>query len=439
MAQIDFGFNEGTASDKQVDANGNPITDLDNGNQVHLDADGNPITNLDDNKPDKHDDNHDNDDNHDDNTGNNNGEGDDKNKDSHTEESENIEPGTVYQIGDDVYTVDDNGNLVDKDNKIFKAANEVADFLKEFEEENTDENSIDMDAVIKAVGVEIKDDKDQVVTFENTPEGVASYLNNVLEVKRNEFAQAGVNKLVQDYPFVVDLINYYNANGGSLEGFGEVQDRTNITIDEANEAQQISIIKEAWKEFGKGGDVNKYVNYLKETGGLLDVAKEELEALKNKDIQNKTKLENEAREAQEAEQRRQMEYWGTVKQTIDSKQLGKYKIPDTIMRTNDGKTVAATPQDFFNYVYQINDEGKSRYMIDLEKQTKEDALNDELLRAYLMFTGKSYDSLVEMAKVEKEIVRLKAAKNNGTRKTIKITKPANKPGQNNNIDYGYND
>lgn len=438
MAHIDFGFDEGTASDKQVDATGNPITNLENGDQVQLDAEGNPITNLDADKTGDHDDNHDTDNNHDDNNGNDGGEGDDKNKDSHTGEPETIEPGTTYQIGDDVYTIDEKGNLLDKDNKIFKNANEVADFLKQFEEEDTTESGVDVDAIIKAVGVEIKDDKDQVVTFENTPEGVASYVNNVLEVKRNEFAQAGINKLVQDYPFVVDLINYYNANGGSLEGFGEVQDRTNITIDEANEAQQISIIKEAWKEFGRGGDVNKYINYLKETGGLLDVAKEELEGLKNKDIQNKTKLENEAREAQEAEQRRQMEYWGTVKQTIDGKQLGKYKIPDTIMRVNDGKTVAATPQDFFNYVYQVNDEGKSRYMIDLEKQTKEDALNDELLRAYLMFTGKSYDSLVEMAKVEKEVIKLKAAKNNGTRKTIKMTKPATKSNRD-NIDYGYND
>lgn len=436
MAHIDFGFNEGEVLNNGTNTGQNPVTDLDENKQVEVDGEGKPIANLNDGEDGGHEGNDEHNTNHE-NDNNKGNEDNNKNNNSSTGDSETIEPGTTYQIGDDIYTVDDNGNLLDKDNNIFKNANEVSEFLKGFEEETDNNNTVDIDAVVKAVGIEIKDDKDQNVIFDNTAEGVASYVNNVIELKRNEFAQAGVNKLVQDYPFVVDLINYYNANGGSLEGFGEVQDRTNITIDEANEVQQISIIKEAWKEFGKGGDVNKYINYLKETGGLLDVAKEELESLKNKDIQNKTKLENDARQARELEEQRQVEYWNTVKQTIDSKQLGKYKIPDTIMTVKDGKTVAATPQDFFNYVYQINNEGKSRYVLDLEKQTKEDSLNDELLRAYLMFTGKSYDSLVELAKVDKEIIRLKAAKNNSTRKTIKVTKPANKPNQN-DIDYGYN-
>lgn len=430
MAAIDFGFNEGVAQQNNEQNEETRVTDITTGKEVVTDEAGNPIENL-------HDDNNGGD-------GNKNNEGggeEEKQKTSPTGEQEKtttIEPGTIYEIGDDKYTVDADGNLVDKDNKIFRAANEVADFLKEFEEEPKTNDGIDVNSVIKAVGIQIKDDKNNDVQFENTPEGIASYVNSVVETKRDEYIQAGVNRLLQTYPFVADVINYYNANGGSLEGLGKVQDRTSIQLDETNEAQQISIIKEAWKEFGKHGDVDRYINYLKETGGLVDAAKDDLKALQDFDTTNKTRLEEEARKAQEEEQQRLVEYWSGVKSAIDGRKLGKYTIPENIMTTRDGKNVAATPNDFFNYVYQVNDKGQSRYMIDLAKQSKEQQLNDELLRAYLMFTGKSYDSLVDLAKAEKEVIRLKSVKNAATRRTIKVTKPAAKTNSN-EINFGFND
>lgn len=47
--------------------------------------------------------------------------------------------------------------------------------------------------------------------FDNTPQGVASYIQSVIDLKRDEFAQAGVNKLFEDYPIVGDFLNYYVA------------------------------------------------------------------------------------------------------------------------------------------------------------------------------------------------------------------------------------
>lgn len=421
MASIDFGFNEGVVTNDDSTTQQNPVEDINTGEEVVTNSDGDEVENIDnaseesnEQKPE-----------------------DKQNEPSHTGDSK-IEPGTVYEIGEDKYTIDENGNMLDKDNKVFKKVDEVADFLKEFTEETNEPEEFDVNEIIKAVGIEVKDDKDQNIEFDNTAEGVASYVKSVINSQRNEYAQAGVNRLLEQYPFVADIINYYNANGGTLEGFGEVRDRTSIQVDENNEAQQIGIIREAWREFNKYGDVEKYINYLKETGGLVDAAKNDLQALQNKDTANKTKLEEEARLAQEEEQRRSIAYWTGVKNTIDSRKLGRYTIPETIMITRDGKNVASTPQDFFNYVYQINENGESRYVIDLQKQSVEDALNDELLRAYLMFTGKSYDSLVDLAKAEKEVIRLRAAKNNNTRRTMKVTKPAAKA-NNKDINFGYND
>lgn len=50
------------------------------------------------------------------------------------------------------------------------------------------------------------------------------------------------------YPILETLIPYIATNGGSIEGFTDVKDRSGVTIDESNEAQQESIIRESWAE-----------------------------------------------------------------------------------------------------------------------------------------------------------------------------------------------
>ena len=80
-------------------------------------------------------------------------------------------------------------------------------------------------------------------------------------------------------------IQSYEANGGSLEGYGEVPDRSGIELEENNEAQQEYIIKLAWHEQGRKGNVDGYIQYLKSTGNLYSVAQEELESLKEYDEQ----------------------------------------------------------------------------------------------------------------------------------------------------------
>ena len=58
-------------------------------------------------------------------------------------------------------------------------------------------------------------------------------------------------------------------------------------------------------------------------------------------------------------------------------------------------------------------------------RTADDNINEQLIAAWLTFTGGSYKDLVNMAVREKEVktLRLKAKENDG-RKTVVITKPA---------------
>lgn len=361
--------------------------------------------------------------------------------DNGAEETNEYEVGTVIEIDGSNYTIDEQGNLIDDKGTIFKAKEEVSDYLKSFEVQNPEEEpSINVSDIQQLVGVSVTDESGKAVEFENTPQGVASYINSVLEVKQNEFAQAGINKLFEDYPILNDFLAYYVANGNNYEGFGQLKDRSGIIIDEQNAAQQEAIVREAFKEFGRKGSVDKYITYLKDSGQLLDVAKDELAALQQADAEVRQRNSQEAIRRQQAYEEEVNNYWKGVKAAIDKREIAGYKIPETVIINRSGKQISVTPNDFFSYIYDQDNEGITRYQRELANETPEQRRDEEMLKAWLKYTGKSYDSLVEMAVAANEVKKLKlvAAKNKTSKATIKITKPTSKGGSvASNETYGY--
>ena len=81
----------------------------------------------------------------------------------------------------------------------------------------------------------------------------------------------------------------------------------------------------------------------------------------------------------------------------------------------------------------------SQYQKELSKEAPAERMNDELLKAYLKYTGKSYNSLLEMAVAIKEVkkLRLTANKNKSAKATIKITKAAKTNGNLDGENFGY--
>ena len=356
------------------------------------------------------------------------------------QEESTLNEGDSIELDGVTYTVNENGDLVDEKGEVFKAKSEVEAFLKEYTTEETNEvPEINVTDIQKLVGVDVVDEKGKAISFDNTPEGVAEYVNSVLDLKKAEFAQAGINKLIEDYPVLNDFLNYYIANGNSYEGFGEMKDRSGIQIDEANEAQQIAIVREAWKEFGKRGNVDKYISYLKDSGQLLDVAKDDLVALQQADAEIREENAKAALQAQQEYEAQVAAYWKEVKSCVDKREIAGYKIPDVIILDRGGKQVSATPEDFFNYIYQVDEQGMSQYQRELANEAPADRMNDELLKAYLKYTGKSYNSLLEMAVANKEVkkLRLTANKNKSAKATIKITKAAKTNGNLDGENFGY--
>lgn len=353
------------------------------------------------------------------------------------EEEKPLEAGTELQLGEEVYTVDENGNVLDKDGNIFKEAKDVKAWLDSFEQtEENEENELTIANIQKALDIVITDENDKEIEYENTPEGVKAYVEQVIESAREEHYQTALDTLFGKYPFVQEMINYYEVNGKSLEGYGQAPDRSGIELEENNEAQQEYIIRTAWQEQGRKGNVDSYIQYLKSTGNLFTVAQEELDGLKEADKQYRETLSKKAEEAKQAQLEAAKEYWGNVHEIVKSRQIAGYNIPESIVINRNGTKTTATIEDFFNYIYQVDGKGKSRYNYDVEAEDPQARLHDDILRAYLKFTGGDFTNLLDMAINKKEVNKLILKAKENKKPSISVRKPTPKT-TNKNIDLGF--
>lgn len=418
--EIDLGYEEITPNEESAEEK-TPIN-----NEPKVDENGNPIQDVNQDQPNNNEENP------------NEENPNEEDKENPNEEDIKLEEGNTVTVEDKTYTVDKDGNLVDDKGNIFKKAEEVKDWLKEFSVDETKDDEINLDNIQKALDYEVTDEDGNPITYENNIEGVKAYINDVIETSKLEHYETAINTLYQKYPILQEVLNYYIANGNSLEGFTETPDRSNITIDDTNEEQQIEIIKTLWKEQGIKGDVTQYINYLKNASILTSTAKEALDTLKSIDAENKKAYEEEAERRKQESYEAEVEHWTNIKNIIDSKEIAGYKIPDSITISRNGQKISVTPNDFFNYIYRVDNENKSAYQRDLEAEEPSKRLNDEILRAYLKFTGGSYADLVNMAINQEKVNNLKLkAKQNANSKSIKINRTTNTK-QTKDIDLGYN-
>ena len=338
-----------------------------------------------------------------------------------------LDVGTKVDFEGKTYTVAENGDLVDTDGKVFKEAKDVDDWIKSLEVDEPGAD-VNIENIRKAMNIDITDENGNPVEFTDDIEGVKNYINSAIELKSNEVASAAVNKVFVDNPILRQFVDYLTVNGGDPRGFGERPDRSGITVDEKSEEQQIAIIKAAAKEFGNASLNDNYIKYLKDSGGLYDEAKAQLANLQNAD------KERDEAYAQQAEAQRQQDeadtiaYWKGIKDTIDKREIGGYKLPESLVKEVNGQKVTVTPNDFYDYLSRgIKDEDgniATAYERALANQSPEEATNQELLSAWLMFTGGTYKDLVKMAINNEQVKTLKlVAKGNKGHGTVRITKP----------------
>lgn len=360
--------------------------------------------------------------------GNNGNQGEGDNGNSSTG---GLSEGDTIELEGEIYTVDKDGNILDKDKNIFKKVDEVAGWLKGFEQENDDDNKgeFDIKKIQDVIGVTVQNEEGKDVEFTNDANGVKSYLNSVMELKSSEIQQATLNKFYVDNPLVKQFVDYCQVMG-TPRGFGEIPDRSGIKLDKENEQQLEYVIRMAATEFGNKSLNDNYIKYLKSSGGLYDEAKAQLEALVQKDKDYSTKIEEQAKQQRLAEQQAVTNYWTNVNKVIESGVIAGYKLPQSFIKEVNGTKVTLTTNDFYNYLsrqVETDAEGNrtTGYQKDLNSLTDEELLNRDLLDAWLMFTGGSYKDLVAMAVNDEKAknLRLKSKEQRNT-KTIKINKAA---------------
>lgn len=345
-----------------------------------------------------------------------------------------LEPNSQIEYDGQVYTVDDKGNIVDDKGQIFKEAKDVEAWLKENEiVDDTKEgnnNEIDIKTIQEVFGIEVTDEQGKPVEFTNDTEGLKSYVDSVINIKSKDIQEATINSFLDNNPLVAEFIDYVQVNNGSPVGFGTLPDRSKVQLNKDNEQQQEYIIRMAAREFGNASLNDNYIKYLKDSGGLYDEAKAQLEALVEKDKQVRERIAQQAEVQRQQEEQDLIDYWKNVNSIIESRNIAGYKLPESFTKEVDGKKVIITPNDFFDYLTRrtVTDEQGNRitpYQRDLNAISEQEELNKDLLDAWLMFTGGTYKDLVDMAIKEDNVRKLRIkSKEQRTIKPIKIVKKA---------------
>lgn len=313
------------------------------------------------------------------------------------------------------YTIDANGNAVGADGTVFRTAAELTELIAQ----NGSEPSV-LDQLQTRFGSDFKDEDGNPIVFDNNAEGIAAYVDTVVQSRIVEAQTAALNNLFETYPQVEQVINHLKLNG-TLEDFVEIPDRSSITVSKDNEEQQATFIREEWKLSGKKGDVNKFIDYCKNAGILYDTAVESKEAVDSiyESRLAEQKAQVEAKEAAAAAEEKA--YWDNVEKTISKGELLGYSIPEQIQCNKDGKKVMLSRKDFLKYVSTpVDSEGNTAYMLDEAKVDSNARMQDDLLKAFLKFTGGNYASLVGMAVNKHKVlsVRTAAAQTTGKRTVI---------------------
>lgn len=427
FSNIDFEGN-GNVNEPQNQNNQN------DNNATSLNGDNNNVADLN-NQNNNQNDNNQNNQNNQNNDGGGNNDNNQNNNDNNSNNNNNnnsstgeLKEGDQLNIDGVPHTVDANGNIVDPNGNIFVEAANVSTWLAEQNvTDDNDNNELTIDNIINAVGTDITDEEGNPIEFTNDAAGVRAYIDNVIELRTQEIQQATINKLYEDVPLVKDFIDYLTVNNGSPRGFGEIRDLSGVKLDKENEHQLETVIREAAKEFGNNSISDAYIKYLKDSGGLYDEANRQLQAIIEKDNAARTQREEQAKQIQEEQQARVQAYWASVDEKIKSRSIAGYQIPDTFVLERNGKKVTLTPNDFMTYLtYRDKETDMTGYQTDLTAMTEEQVMENELLDAWLHFTGKSYKDLIDMAVKEDKVRQLRIqSKQNNQQRTVTINRNNN--------------
>lgn len=385
----------------------------------------------------------------------------DEEKGVRTEEGVKKEDTTVEKDGEPetnqvdidgvIYTLDDKGNAIDKGGNIKYTSEDI----KNLEEVKTDEVELsNLEAITKLTNIKPVDSNGEPIIYENTPEGISKYVEDVYKIASEQAVNNYEQQLFTTYPILYDVLRHVQTNG-SLEGFTERTDYSKVKLEEDNEDQLKNIIITGRKSRGESDEkITKYINYLKDSDSLYDEAKEELNYLVAEDKKYEQALKDQELQAQNEKREEAKKYWGldikedgslvdigvsdSIYGIIKSGNLkvgGKnYIIPDKIRVTDNGKVTYHSKDDFFMYLYEpvtfnVNNQKvtMTRHDYDLYVEQANRSTHDDIFDAFKRFTGYDVSQFIEENVSRTEVKRvMKKLTSRSNKQGDDVTAPSSK-------------
>lgn len=301
----------------------------------------------------------------------------------------------------------------DKENQQQVQGNEGQENQDDKVNENTDETVIDFTK--KTLGIELKDEQGNDLTFENDFKGITDFVQKVVEIESVNKGKQYIDNVLETRPEVKALFEHI-LSGGDVDSFQKeyIPDFGTVTLNKDNIDQLKNMYTQSLIAKGLGdNDIKDLLEIAETKGQLLDKAtlgQKELIQFRQNFLANQTKAK------QESEKIEQQKWETTLKNIKDTLVTGKLL----------GIDIPKVEQDiFYNYITKPVKNGLTQLEIDKENKEKY-TLQHELFEAYQLMKGYSGILPKQVEKVKDSMNNLVPTRKNGavpTSSTGKIAQP----------------
>lgn len=327
--------------------------------------------------------------------------------------------GSEVELDGVTYSIDKDGNAIDKDKKIIKTKDELKILLTALTPPDTEINYVS--EIQKATNlVIVKDGKP--IDYENTTEGLSGYVKDIHAQGVELGSKKAEEKLYAKFPILKQIVSHLVLNGGNLDNFTNTTDYTKIKIGE-DENQWNDIYLTAQMERGIPKDeALKMAKYLKDDKQLKDSAEKALLFLSTTQQQRDAKAAKVLADQDELDKQDQISYWNEVGQIVQSKTIkledNEFKLPEVVrVKDKDGRITTKNIDDFVNYLSSpIN------VIIDNQQFTTTQSEYDEYLEKAKRTTNNDvFDAFRRFTKYDDSQILSTNIKHETTKNIIKLT------------------
>jgi len=306
------------------------------------------------------------------------------------------------------FSIDENGNILDKDGKVIADFDKVDKFINAEPIFDSKGNQIDEEGkvlrtkaqvefsksaiagVISNLPYKLEDEKGNPIIYDDTLEGYTKLAKDIGRIEAvNQY-----ESLIASNPELTEVAKHL-LSGGKLDDFKNPVDYTKIDTKKLTANDKLELIKKSFITSGVDSDsASDMIDLIKEKGdteidkrlgkaiGILDNNQKLIQEERDIAYQNSIKEEND----------NIIRYWGQVKQVIDKGKFGNIDIP------KDDQVA------FFKYLSTpVDDEGNSQETLDNNKQ----GLESELMMRYYRYKGYNLEKIINKEKNKDKVFTLR--------------------------------